>query len=254
MTAAVLLIHGQPGAASDWNAVVAALRGRVEAIAFDRPGWNGAGDPTGLEGNADAAIAALDERGIDRATIAGHSLGGAVAAWLAIRHPDRVAALVLAAPAANIASLDRLDRLLALPVAGELASATILSGVGLALATPGVRHRVAAGLRLDEDYLSSAARTLRRPPSWRSFVAEQRVLVRELPALERRLHEITAPTTIVSGDADRVVAAAATARLATQIRGAGLVTVARAGHLLPQRHAPELAEIVLAASGWTDAR
>jgi hypothetical protein len=84
-------------------------------------------------------------------------------------------------------------------VVGELATATILSGVGLALATPAVRRRVATGLKLDEAYLTRAGRTLLRPPSWRSFVAEQRVLVRELPALENRLREIAAPTTIVSG-------------------------------------------------------
>jgi pimeloyl-ACP methyl ester carboxylesterase len=243
----VLLLHGQPGGARDWDRVVAALDGRVQAIAIDRPGWGGPGGPSDLDGNADAALAALDARGVRRAIVVGHSLGGAVAAWLAARDPDRVAALVLAAPAANVSSIDRLDRLLALPVAGEVASAAALSGIGVALAVPALRRRIAAELGLDDRYLSASAPKLLAPRAWRSFVAEQRVLVRELPELERRLADIAAPTTIVSGTEDRVVTPAAARALQTQIRGAQLVMLPGAGHLLPQGHPVQLAELIATA-------
>ena len=53
-------------------------------VAIDRPGWDGRSVPADLTGNARAALAALDNRGIDRATIVGHSLGAAVA--VAIRN------------------------------------------------------------------------------------------------------------------------------------------------------------------------
>jgi pimeloyl-ACP methyl ester carboxylesterase len=78
-------------------------------------------------------------------------------------------------------------------------------------------------------------------------VAEQRVLVRELPELERRLAAIAAPTTIVCGTEDRVVTAAAARALQTQIPGAHLVMLPGAGHLLPQGHAGELAEVIATA-------
>jgi pimeloyl-ACP methyl ester carboxylesterase len=53
-------------------------------------------------------MAELDDRGLERATVVGHSLGGAAAAWLAAHHPDRVARLVLAAPAVVAGADDRI--------------------------------------------------------------------------------------------------------------------------------------------------
>ena len=85
----ILLLHGQPGAARDWDRVRAAIGGRGRTIAIDRPGWNGRSAPLDLEGNAQAALAPLDDERIDRATVVGHSFGGAVAAWLAAWHPER---------------------------------------------------------------------------------------------------------------------------------------------------------------------
>jgi pimeloyl-ACP methyl ester carboxylesterase len=244
----VLLLHGQPGGAYDWDPVVAALGGRADTIVFDRPGWDGESAPTDLEGNAVAALEALDARGAARATVVGHSLGGAVAAWLAIRHPERVEALVLVAPAANTASLDRLDRVLALRVAGDVGSAALLSGLGVVLATSALRRRVAEGLALDERFLRASARKLLSPGAWRAFVAEQRVLFRDLPVLESRLAEVAAPTTIVAGSEDRVVSLDAARRLETQIPDAHVVVVDGGRHLLPQSHAHEIGGLILAAS------
>ena len=86
------------------------------------------------------------------------------------------------------------------------------------------------------------------PAAWRSFVREQRFLVRDLPALERRLAGIAAPTTIVAGTADHVVPLSAARRLRTQIPGAELVEVEHAGHLLHVQQAGRLAEVVLSRS------
>ncbi len=241
----MLLLHGQPGGARDWTGVVDALAGRADAIAVDRPGWDDHTRPLDIDGNADAALALLDARGIERATVVGHSLGAAIAASLAARHPDRVTALVLAAPAANLASVQRVDRLLAAPVAGYLASAASLSGVGLALSATQVRRRVAGDSGLTEQYLIAAGRSLRTRRAWRAFVTEQRALLRDLPALERALPRIGAPTTILTGAEDRVVPPAAPRRLAEQIAGARLVVLERAGHLLPQLHPQRVADEIL---------
>src|SRR5947209_485176 len=128
----VLLLHGQPGTADDWNGVRAAIAGRASTLAIDRPGWNGHGGALDLAGNARAAVSALDAAGVERAVIVGHSLGGAIAAWLAAEHPERVSALVLAAPSANRASLNRLDLLLAAPLTGPLVVAAGLFAAGVA--------------------------------------------------------------------------------------------------------------------------
>lgn len=190
----------------------------------------------------------LDGEGAARAVIVGHSLGGAIAAWLAVHHPERVAALVLAAPAANLASLEPLDRWLALPVAGSLVSSVSLTALGLALSSSAIRRRL-SGSRLTDGYLRESGRTLVRRFSQRAFVAEQRALVQDLPVLETRLSAIRTPAWILTGAADRVVPPAAPRVLARQIPGAELIVLPRAGHLLPQLHARELARTILVAQG-----
>ena len=243
----VLLLHGQPGAASDWDRVRAAIGDRARTIAIDRPGWNGGAAPADLEGNARAALTALDRAGVDRAVVVGHSFGGAVAAWLGATHAERVRALVLAAPSANAESLRWVDRVLAAPGLGYALGAAALAGSGAALTARPLRSRVARELGLDDRYLRSTRRILLTQKAWRAFFAEQQVLFRELPLLEERLDRITAPTTVVIGTADRIVPLSSAQRLTVQIAGARLVKLDRANHLLPQQRAERLAEIIAEA-------
>jgi pimeloyl-ACP methyl ester carboxylesterase len=243
----VLLLHGQPGAASDWDRVRGAIGDRATTIAIDRPGWNGGAPPADLEGNARAALAALDSAGADRAVIVGHSFGGAVAAWLAATRSERVRALVLAAPSANAESLRWVDRLLAVPGLGYAVGAAALAGSGAALTARPLRARVGRELELDDRYLRSTRRMLLTPKAWRAFFAEQQLLFRDVPALEARLGQIVAPTTIVIGNGDRIVPPSSARLLAKQVRGARLVELARANHLLPQQRAERLADLIVEA-------
>lgn len=117
---AVLLLHGLSAMR---RYVVHGSRALERAgrrvIAFDARG-HGASDPAGPpeaytydELVADA-VAVLDDRGVDRALVAGQSMGAATAAALALQHPGRVAALALITPAhlgAPSSDLARWDRL-----------------------------------------------------------------------------------------------------------------------------------------------
>jgi pimeloyl-ACP methyl ester carboxylesterase len=244
---AVVLLHGQPGSARDWDRVVAALDGRAQVIAVDRPGWDGRSPARDLPGNARAVFDLLDARGLERATLIGHSLGAAIAVWAAVAQPERVAALVLAAPAANLASLAPLDRWLALPLAGPMASAASMAGLGLALSASPVRRRIARRVRIDEPYLRASADLLLSARARQAFTVEQRSLIRDLPELERRLSAVAAPTWILTGTEDRVVPPGAPRALAIQIPGTSLVELKGAGHLLPQLHAQPLVDAVMLA-------
>jgi pimeloyl-ACP methyl ester carboxylesterase len=153
--------------------------------------------------------------------------------------------LVLLAPAANVESLVELDYLLARPVVGELASAAWMAAAGVTLAARPLRRLVSSELAIDTGYLGRAGRRLLAPATWGSFVAEQRMLIRELPKLEPVLAQISAPTTIVIGSADRLVPPASAHKLARQIPGAQLVELDRASHLLPQQHARRVAEVIV---------
>jgi pimeloyl-ACP methyl ester carboxylesterase len=243
----VLLFHGQPGSAADWDRLRAELGDRARTIAIDRPGWDGVSPAGGLAESARAGVAALDAAGVERAIVVGLSFGGAVAAWMAIYHPERVAALVLAAPAANQASLEPIDRLLALPVIGYVASAALLSGVAFGLTSRRVRRYFGSAFALPDDYLRASAQRFRGRAAWDAFVAEQRALFRDLPVLERRLSEIAVPTTVVIGTADPIVPLASGRLLATQIPGARLVEIPGAHHVLSAEHPEALAEVILRA-------
>jgi pimeloyl-ACP methyl ester carboxylesterase len=243
----VVLLHGQPGSARDWDLVVPHLGGQAAVLALDRPGYDGVSEPGGIEYNARATIARMDADGIERATIAGLSFGGGVAAWIAANNPERVSALVLISAAANRAALHPVDRLLAAPVAGGLTSGVLVSGGALALSSRRLRQHVAKRQAVPADFLHATAKRLRPGAVRRAFLVEQRAMLRELPILEGLLAMITVPTTIVVGTADTVVGAKAGRLLATQIPGANLVEIEGGRHALTATHGPRIAQLILDA-------
>jgi pimeloyl-ACP methyl ester carboxylesterase len=123
----LVLIHGLTASLFDWDAWAERLRGRFRVIRLDLPGHGLTGpDPQGRYGwpaMADLVVRLLDRLGVDRAGVAGNSLGGAVAWQLAARHPDRVDRLILVAPVGYPigGEMPFVLRLLANPVAGPLA-------------------------------------------------------------------------------------------------------------------------------------
>jgi pimeloyl-ACP methyl ester carboxylesterase len=79
---------------------------------------------------------------------------------------------------------------------------------------------------------------------WRSFVAEQRTLTRELDHLGPGLAGLVLPTVILNGSADHVVAPHVADQLTSAIVGATHVVVAGAHHLLPIEHPEALSAAV----------
>jgi pimeloyl-ACP methyl ester carboxylesterase len=94
----LLLLAGQSNNHHWWDPVRADFERSHRTITVD---YRGTGDsdkpdePYSTIGFADDAIAVLDELGIESADVYGTSMGGRVAQWLAIRHHQRVGALVL---------------------------------------------------------------------------------------------------------------------------------------------------------------
>ena len=102
----IVLVHGVGGWAENWRPVMPALAssGR-RVIAIDLPGFGESERPRGVKyfGPDDAfyprfVVAAMDALGIDRAHIAGNSMGGAIAYMTAVTAPSRIRSLVLVAP------------------------------------------------------------------------------------------------------------------------------------------------------------
>ncbi len=98
----VVLIHGFGGDAENWRFNVSALARRYRVLALDLPGH---GDSTKAVGTGSISVLVdtveevLEARRIRTAHLVGHSLGGLVAASLALRKPEKCTSLALIAPA-----------------------------------------------------------------------------------------------------------------------------------------------------------
>ena len=95
----VLFLHGFMGSKSEWTEVMEDLGHTFRCVAVDLPGHGsslGLPDPAyTIDGAARAILGALDGLQIPHATLVGYSMGGRLALYLALRHPERCAGLFL---------------------------------------------------------------------------------------------------------------------------------------------------------------
>jgi pimeloyl-ACP methyl ester carboxylesterase len=94
----LVALHGLLDSSEGWDALSAKLSGSI--VAFDLAGFGHSDAPaqSSIAGYAQDVAAGLEMLGVERFTLVGHSLGGAVATAVAELIPDKVAALVLLAP------------------------------------------------------------------------------------------------------------------------------------------------------------
>ncbi|HLE82821.1 MAG TPA: alpha/beta fold hydrolase, partial [Thermoanaerobaculia bacterium] len=100
----VVLLHGFCCSSFSWRHVLPGLAERFRVIAPDLPGFGYSKRPAepgayGFPGLERAVLGLLDYLGLESCHLVGHSFGGALALWLAERHPDRVRSLTLVATA-----------------------------------------------------------------------------------------------------------------------------------------------------------
>jgi pimeloyl-ACP methyl ester carboxylesterase len=98
----LILVHGLGGAAANWTLLAPELAGHHRLLVPDLPGHGGsaplAAAPT-LSPFADAVASLAEREGMLPAAVVGHSMGGVVALRLALRRPEAVRGVVLAASA-----------------------------------------------------------------------------------------------------------------------------------------------------------
>lgn len=242
------MLHGQPGLGADWRQVTGRLPAGLQVVALDRPGYGASRQGAGGFGyNAGWVVAELDARGIERAVVVGHSYGGGAALAAAQLAPERVEALVLLA-SVGPGCLTGWDALLAAPVAGEVCA------VAAWWLTPWLaRARLAAIAALrgrpiaDDEHVNWHIWGHARHdhgPVWRSFLTEQRALVREVGGLSAVVAGVAQPVLLVADPRDTVIPVSTTHQLAALLPDARVQLVDQAGHHLPRRGAAQTAAAI----------
>jgi pimeloyl-ACP methyl ester carboxylesterase len=98
----IVLVHGLSSYMGFWEYQVPVLSQDRRVLALDLPGYGASGRPDAPytpPWYADVVVRWLDELGVDRFVLVGHSMGGQISMTLTLDHPARVDRLVLAAPA-----------------------------------------------------------------------------------------------------------------------------------------------------------
>lgn len=92
-------IHGFMGSTEDWQPIVTGLDDQAFCLRVDLPGHGDSLDRPSylysMEGVTQALADVLDEAGIHRCSLVGYSMGGRVALYFSLFHPERVRRLVL---------------------------------------------------------------------------------------------------------------------------------------------------------------
>ncbi len=244
----VVLLHGQPGSASDWQLVMDRLPGTLDVVALDRPGYGTSRQPAGgFAYGARAVLAGMDVRGIRRAVLVGHSYGGGVALAVARQAPERVEALILLA-SVGPGCLTGWDRLLAAPVTGEACALTAwwltpwLARSRLAAITRRRGHPIPADEHVNWHIWGHAHHD--HGPLWRSFLIEQRALVHELGDLSASLAGVHQPVLLIADPDDTLIPVGTTHQLAAALPDARVQLLSQIGHHLPRRGAPQIAAAI----------
>lgn len=232
----IVLIHGTSASLHTWEGWVAALKGRRRVISFDLPGFGLTGPfagqyPAGdYRGDALArfVIDLLDERRVERAVLAGNSLGGEVAWRVASLAPQRVERLVLVdASGYDFEPIDlplgfRLSRL---PVVSVLSEWFLPRGVveDSVRSVYGDPSRVTSGL-VDRYFELTLREGNRRALRLRMQQLQMGEDVARIAALK-------VPTLVVWGGRDRLIPTPIAQNFTRDIAGSRLVVFPELGHV-----------------------
>jgi pimeloyl-ACP methyl ester carboxylesterase len=225
----IVLIHGSSGSLHVWESWVHELGDRARLISVDLPGHGLTGawprDDYSVEAYTDFIEVLVDALNLDRFTLVGHSMGGAVAWSFAATRPERVSQLILVDAAGYPRSGEA-------PLTVRLARLPVLGDIGIYFKPERLVKR-----SLTEAYADPAMATparIRRYAELQRFPGNRSATLKRLRTQEpldpTPLKRLDVPTLILWGAKDRWTPVANAFRFQGDIKGAKLAIFERLGH------------------------
>lgn len=236
----LILVHGLGDDHRAWRRCVGDLMLSHRVILYDLRGHGGTslGSPAGTLEQLAADLASLtDALKLERAVVAGFSLGGTIAMRLAIDRPDKVAGLVLVATSSRVgkAAAGWYAERFAMVAAGdpELKATIDRDTEDVYRHAP---EDAAAGLKIRREATSD-------PRGYGNACCALAALGTQ--PLDPELTRIKSPTLIVTSDLDQLCPPRAAEIVAAGIQGSHLHLIKGAGHPIPVERPTELAHLIL---------
>jgi len=247
----LLLIHGMAGSSDAWRDLIPLLAKKYRVVAPDLLGHGQSVKPRGDYSLGAFAVSLrdlLDELGIARATIVGHSLGGGVAMQFLYQHPDYCERLILISSGGLGSDVGLILRALSAPGA-ELVLPVI--------APPPV---LKVGNKIGAWFTASGMRNPRASEIWRAyssfsdrptrdaFLRTLRSVVdyrgQAVSALNRLHIRAEMPTLAIWGEDDRIIPVEHGHAAMTARPGARLEVLPGVGHFAHVEAPHQVAEII----------
>ncbi|HEY0718370.1 MAG TPA: alpha/beta hydrolase [Streptosporangiaceae bacterium] len=221
-----MLLHGGAGVQSVGRfAELLAGQGHNRVLTPTHPGFGGTPRPAGLDSAAGLAatyLTLINELGLEDVTLIGNSLGGWIAAEMALRGSPRISGLVL------------LDA-----VGIEVEGHPIADVSGLSLPEiQSLSFHDPAPFRVDPATIPDAQKRIMAGNAAALAVYAGTAAMTD-PTLLGRLNAITTPTLVLWGDSDQIAGPGYGRALAGAIHGARFEVLPGTGHM-PQMETPEL--------------
>jgi len=235
----LLLIMGLAADSMAWMFQVPEFSKHYRTIVFDNRGVGRSSKPAGpytISRMADDTAGLLDVLGIPRAHVVGVSMGGMIAQELVLRHPRLVRGLVLACtyPEPD-AEIERQRQFSVQELGGQISAGGDIQ-IDLKAFDPMAFFQQLLPLAFNQEFIEKElpkimplfAGALQYGFSMEAILGQVAAVMSHKAT--DRLQHITAPTLVITGDADRLVPPANSEILATHIPGARLVKVPGGSH------------------------
>ncbi len=244
---AIVMIHGLMGQLRNFSHSLSerlAVDHRV--ILVDRPGWGHSaieGPRPGILGQAGMIAALIEQLGLHRPLLVGHSMGGAVSLALALDHPELVSGLALIAPLTQpVTTVPK-------PFAALLAPSPLRPAIAWLVAVPTgtftgakVAQEIFAPDPVPADFGTRGGGALSlRPKSYMAGSFEIRGTPTEMAQLTARYGELWVPLAILYGREDNVLTPALHGEQTVDAIPGATLELIDGGHMLPVTH-PEATE------------